>query len=68
MNWKEEKDGLTVKYTKGNLRVMWDLGTHRYQIRRADVQAECVEIVEQGHAEHLSEAFMQYVEETWGNQ
>ena len=65
MNWKTEKDGLTVTYRKDNLTVVWDLGERKYEVRRSEGDTE--RVVEQGHAVHLSEAFLQYVEGMWGN-
>lgn len=64
--WTAEKDGLVVVYRKGNLKVVWDLGERKYEIRRAEGDTE--RVVEQGVSQHLDvETFLYYVEEVWSN-
>lgn len=66
MDWKTEKDGLTVTFRKGDLTVLWDLGEHRYEVRRKDGDSETA--VEKGSTRHMDiETFLFYVETAWGN-
>ena len=68
MNWKTEKDGLTVTYTKDNLTVVWDLDKRKYEVWVTDEDTEHTNLVEQGKTQYLPvETFLQYVEGTWGN-
>lgn len=72
MKWKAEKDGLTVVFTKGNIRVvwhpyMWDRKGNRYEVVRTDGETE--QVVEKGFVGNPDIGkLLPYVYRNWSNQ
>ncbi|MDE6493099.1 MAG: hypothetical protein K2O66_03745 [Bacteroidales bacterium] len=66
MDWKKEKDGLTVVASKDNLTVVWDCIERKYEVRRSEGDTE--KVVEKGTFQRMdSRVFLHYVEVAWGN-
>lgn len=66
MDWKTEKEDSVVKYRKDNLSVIWDFENGKYEVRRTDGDME--RVLEKGRTQDMNtEAFLYYVEMTWGN-
>ena len=69
MKWKVEKDGLTLIYSKGNLKVvryqyLWDRRGNRYDVVRSEGDTE--RVVEKGFTARLDiKKLLPYVERNW---